>query len=100
MTDCETVTTSPDHPNIYEVHVRTDMETDFSSVVTSLNELKNMAPRVIVYCRTVDICADFYAHFHFELGDGSYYPPGTERISDNRLFGIFHANTPQHEEVI
>lgn len=29
MPDCETVTTSPDRLNIYEVHVCTDMETDF-----------------------------------------------------------------------
>ena len=101
MTDCETITTSHDRPNIfYEVHVCTDMETDFSSVVTSVKELKNMAPRVIVYCRTLDICADLYAHFHFELGDGSYYPPGAKRISDNRLFGMFHANTSQHNKEV
>ena len=81
MTDCETLTTSPDRPNIYyEVRVRTDMETDLNDVVASLKELKNMAPRVIVYCRTLDICADLYAHFQFELGDGSYYPPGAETV--------------------
>ena len=99
MTDCETVTTSPDCPNIYyEVRVCTDMETDLNDVVASLKEMKNMAPCVIVYCRTLDICADLYAHFHFELGDGSYYPPGAETVSDNRLFGMFHANTPQHNK--
>ena len=61
MTDCETVTTSPDRPNIYyEVRVRTDMETDLNDVVASLKELKNMAPRVIVYCRTLDICVPIF----------------------------------------
>ena len=101
MSDCETVTTSPDCPNIYyEIHVRTDMETDLNGVVVSLKQLKNMAPRVIVYCRTLDVCADLYAQFHFELGDGSYYPPGAERVSDNRFFGMFHANTPQHNKEI
>ena len=101
MSDCKTITTSPDRPNIYyEVHARTDMETDLNGLVVSLKQLKNMAPRVIVYCRALDVCADLYAHFHFELGDGSYYPPGAERVSDNRLFGMFHANTPQHNKEV
>ena len=68
MTDCEIVTTSPDRLNIYyEVHARTDVETDLNGVVMSLKELKKMAPRVIVYCRTLDVCADLYVHLHFEL---------------------------------
>ena len=101
MTDCETVTTSPDRPNIYyEVHARTDVESDLNDIVMSLKKVKNTAPRVIVYCRTLDACADLYAHFHFELGDGSYYPPGAEQVSDNRLFGMFHANTPQHNKQV
>ena len=66
-----------------------------NDVVASLKELKNMAPRVIVYCTTLDIYADLYAHFHLELGDGSY---GAETASDNRLFGMFHANTPHHNK--
>ena len=28
----------------------------------------------------------------------SYYPPGSNKISDNRLFGMFHASTPEHNE--
>ena len=48
--------------------------------------------------RTLDVCADLYAYFHYELGDQSYYPPGAERISDNRPFGMFHASTPQHNK--
>ena len=100
VSNCKTVTTSPDRPNIYdEVHAHTDMETDLNGVVVSLKQLKNMAPRIIVYCRILDVCADLYAHFHFELGDGSYYP-GAERVSDNRLFGMFHANTPQHNKEV
>ena len=30
-----------------------------------------------------------------ELGDGYY---GAETASDNRLFGMFHANTPHHNK--
>ena len=46
------------------------------------------------------MCADLYAHFHYKLGIDSYYPPGADAISDNRLFGMFHANTPQHNKEV
>ena len=99
MTDCKVVQTSPDRPNIYyDVHRKTDIETDMECLVSSLKELQNKASRVIVYCRTLDVCADLYAHFHFELGDRSYYPAGVEQVSANRLFEMYHANTPQHNK--
>ena len=28
----------------------------------------------------------------------SYYPPGVSLVSDNRLFGMFHSNTPQYNK--
>lgn len=99
MGDCKVVSTSPDHPNIcYEVHAHSDVGTDMDLVVSSLKTQKNLAPRVLVYCRTLDMCADLYAHFHYELGDQSYYPPEAKKISDNRLFGMYHASTPQHNK--
>ena len=101
MSDCMFVSASPNRPNIfYEVHTRSDIATDMEPVVTSLKELKNLVPRVFVYCRTLDTCADLYAHFHYELNDLSYYPPGAERISDNRIFGMYHASTPQHNKEV
>ena len=78
MVDYEYVYTSPDQPNIFcAVHQRSDIETDMKRVLSSLRDHQNRAPRVIVYCRTMNMCADLYAHFHFELGDSSYYPSGT-----------------------
>lgn len=100
MADCVFVRTSPDRPNIfYEVCTRSDVETDMSDLLESLRQL-NMAPHVIVYCRSLNVCADLYAHFHFELDEGSYYPLGSAKISDNRLFGMYHANTPQHNKEV
>ena len=74
MVDCEFISTSPDRPNIYyEVRPRTEIDTDMKTIICSLKEHKNKAPRVVVYCRTLDICADLYAHFQYELGNDSYY---------------------------
>lgn len=99
MFDCDFVCASPDRPNIfYEVRPRTDIEIDMQVLVSSLKEHQIKAPRVIVYCHTLDMCADLYAHFHHELGDSSYYPPGAAHVSDNRMFGMFHSNTPQRNK--
>ena len=99
MTGCVEVTASPDRPNIYyQVKDRTDIETDFLSVIINLREKQVGAPRVLVYSRSLDTCADLYAHFHYELGDASYYPPGSPHLSDHRLFGMYHAATPQYNK--
>ena len=99
MRGCVEVSASPDRPNIfYEVKRRTDFETDLAHVLTSLTDLTINAPRVIVYCRSLSICADLYEHFHYQLKEHSYYPPDAPHLSDYRLFGMFHAMTPQHNK--
>lgn len=99
MEGCVVISASPDRPNIfYAATLRVDVNLDFHSIITNLRNDTIHAPRVLVYCQTLDICADLYAHFHYELGDRSYYPPGSPQLSDHRLFGMFHANTPQHNK--
>ena len=83
---------TPDRPNIYyEVRQRTDIEADLQPLVHSLLAERNKAKRVVVYCRSLNMVADLYAHFLYTLGDDSYYPEGAQHISDNRLFGMYHA---------
>ena len=48
----------------------------------------------------MNTCADLYAHFHFELGELSYHPKGVPEISDNRLFGMFHSRTSEHNKEV
>ena len=97
MTGCVEVSTSPDRSNIYYVvKLRSDIDSDFLPLVTSLREKAVHTPRVLVYCQSLDTCADLYAHFHYELEHHSYYPPGSLQVSDHRLFGMFHASTPHY----
>ena len=99
MSGCTEVSASPDRPNIYyQVKHRTDIDTDFLSLVDSLREKTVHTPRVLVYCQTLDMCSDLYAHFHYELGEASYHPPGSPHLSDHRLFGMFHAHVSQHNK--
>ena len=44
------------------------------------------------------MCSDLYAHFLYKLGENGYYPKGAPSISDNRLFAMFHSNTPEHNK--
>ena len=69
-------------------------------LILSLQENLQKTPRVIVYCQSLDMCSSIYADFHFKLGDASYYPVGAAHLSENRLLGMFHSNTPQHNKDI
>ena len=73
---------------------------DLEHLVERLRTYGSRAERVIVYCRSLDMCADLYEHFHCSLGDSSYYSAGSKQVSDNRLFGMYHANTSLHNEEV
>ena len=101
MSGCAEVITSPDHPNIfYSVQARSDISTDFLPLISTLKEKAVLAPRVLVYCQTLDMCADLYAHFQYELGESSYYPSSSPHLSEHRIFGMFHTCTPQHNKEV
>ena len=69
MWEFVTVSLSPNRPNImYEVKPRTEPEADFSDLLSMLREKLVSTPRVIVYCRTLLMCADLFAHFSYEMG--------------------------------
>lgn len=99
MYDCDFVFTSPDRPNIfYEVRPRTEIELDMKPFVCSLKNHLVRAPRIIVYCQSLNLCADLYAHFMDELGDDAYYPVHSEKIIANRLIGMFHSRTTDNNK--
>ena len=101
MYDCDFVFTSPDRPNIfYEVRPRTEIDLDMKPFLCSLKNDLVKAPRVIVYCKSLNLCADLYAHFMAELGDDAYFPAHsqTEKIIANRLIGMFHSRTTDNNK--
>ena len=98
MSEVVTVKLSPNHSNIKYVERRTDLETDFSESLSTLKEKQKDTLRVVVYCRTLMICADLFSRFSYEMGKSQYYPPSAPELSENRLFGMFHASTPQHSK--
>ena len=94
MKGCECVSVSPNRPNIfYAVSTRTEIETNFTSLVEDLKLNSVKTNRVIVYCRSHNMCSDLYGFFRYSLGKKGYYPPESEEICKNRLFGMFHSST-------
>ena len=96
MSDVVTVKLSPNRS--YVERRRTGLETDFSELLSTLKEKQKDTLRVVVYCRTLMICADLFSHFSYEMGKSQYYPPSAPELKENRLFGMFHASTPQHSK--
>lgn len=98
---CKEISVSPNRPNIYyEVMQRTcsgtvesDIEHDLGFLIKSLEMYKDLAPRVLVYCRKIDMCSNLFDFFLLTLGEHSYLMPNSE-ISSNRLFAMYHSNTP------
>ena len=97
------VTASLDRPNVYyEMKPRTDIDADFWPLVSTLRGKAVHALRVLIYCQSLDMCAELYAHFHHELQEASYYPQdsvttaclvcsiqahvSTTRMSSSRVF--------------
>jgi len=65
MTGCEFVSVSPNKPNIkYCVKLRSnDIGEDLAFLISDLSLNNISAERVIVYCRSLDMCANLYIHF-------------------------------------
>ena len=101
MDGCEFVSYSPDRPNIcYKVTRQTIVEEDLQSILSSLKDKRQKTPRAIIYCRTLNSCADLFATFQEYMGKEQYYPDGASEISDNRLFGMYHASTTKHNKEV
>ncbi len=102
MIGCKVVSESPNKPNmLYSVEKRSgDIDSDLSFVLDDLATNSVSAKRVIVYCRSLNMCSSLYAHFLHSLRGKSYYPPGAEQISNNRLFGMYHSRTDEHNKQV
>ncbi len=99
MVDYQLVHVSPERPNTcYQVQKRTTIENDLETILTDLKFNSIKATRVLIYCQSLNMCSDLYAHFRYELGDQSYYPPGADKLAANRIFGMYHSGTAHHNK--
>ena len=90
MSKVVTVRLSPNRSNIMYVERRTDLETDFSESLSTLKEKQKDTLIVVVYCRTLR-----YVLICFPVSVMKWGKSAPE-LSENHLFGMFRASTPQH----
>ena len=71
MVAYEIISKSPDRPNIfYKVQRMTESETDLRPYIESLRVHQIKSPRIIVYCRSLNMCSELYAFFCISLERG------------------------------
>ena len=44
------------------------------------------------------ICDYLFSCFSYDVGKSQYYPLSAPELSENRLFDMFHASSPQHSK--
>ena len=93
MRDCQVIATYPSRPNVrYSiVHVSREAEATFDWLTENLRKEHSALPRVLVFCRSISICACLYRFFLTMLQKESYEPVDSQPHTCNQLFAMFHA---------
>ncbi|KAL5506856.1 hypothetical protein EMCRGX_G008606 [Ephydatia muelleri] len=77
LIDTVIVSSSPDKPNIsYSVRVKASIEDVFTPLVDKLRAVRCRLPRVKIYCRRCEECAELYHFFHSSLKQEFTEPVG------------------------
>ena len=90
LIDTVIVSSSPDKPNIsYSVRVKASIEDVFTPLVDKLRTVRCRLPRVIIYCRRCEECAELYHVFHSSLKQEFTEPVGAPNLAMFRLVDMY-----------
>ena len=90
LIDTVIVSSSPDKPNIsYSVRVKASIEDVFTPLVDKLRAVRCRLPRVIIYCRRCEECAELYHFFHSSLKQEFTEPVGAPNLTMFRLVDMY-----------
>ena len=94
MQDELVVSVNPCKANIkYAIgSLNTTLDT-FGPVVTEIRRQRQRLPRIIIYCRRIDECANLYLFFKEQLGVHFTMPPGAPDLPKFRLLDMFTSCT-------
>lgn len=65
----------------------------FSPLVTAMRRQRQWLPRIIIYCRKIQHCADLYLFFKQQLGREFTEPPGAPDLPKYRFVDMFTSCT-------
>ena len=88
------VSTSPTRPNVmYAVSSFKSISSTFRPVLDRLRVERKSFPRMIIYCRRMEECADLYQYFRGELRADFTEPSGAPDLARFRLVDMYHSVT-------
>ena len=86
---------SPCKPNImYVIGNFISISETFSPLLERLKVERQSMPRMIVYCRTYNLCSDLYVFFRRSLGNDFTEPPNSPELNKHGLANLFLGCTP------
>lgn len=89
------VTVPPCKANImYGVGTFKSIRETFSPLLKRLCNERQLMPRMIVYCRTYNMCADLFIYFKTGLGGNFTEPPFSRELNKYGLVNMFLGCTP------
>ena len=97
------ITTNPCKSNImYSIGKFKSVAETFVPVVEKLKRERSAFPRMLIYGRSFDVCADVYIHSQKELGELFTEPPDAPNLPQFRLVEMFTSVTdpPQKDYII
>ena len=84
------ISLSPCKPNImYAVSSFKSIPTTFDPLLVRLNRERSSFPRMIIYCRRFEECADLYIYFREALGPNFTEPSGVPDVTKFRLVDMY-----------
>ena len=76
----------PYKPNImYAVGIFKSVRETFAPILERLRRERHLMPRMIVYCRTYDMCSDLFMYFKSCLGNNFTEPPNSVELNKHGL---------------
>ena len=95
------ISISANRPNIcYSVEkVKRDVHVAFKCLVSDLKQKRITLPKVIVFCRSINVCASLYKMFLTEMRENSYEPCGSPPSIKTRLFAMFHSRVGDDDKM-
>ena len=96
-----TIRRSPDHPNIHYsvVRAKRDVTVSFQWLLLMLQQERRKTPKVIIFCRSINLCVAIYKYFITTMRESSYELDGQSQPSCcNCLFAMFHAQVDEEDK--
>ena len=88
------VAVSPDKSNIsYALRQKVNIEVVFAPLVVKLSTLRDKLPRVIIFCRRCEECAQLYRFFLSSMKEKFTEPAGAPNIAMFRLVDMYTGST-------